>query len=480
MTEPTPTAGPLTDAGTDRPRRRGHRTWAARPPSRVRLALAAACCLPGVASSSVVTAIPSITATLHTSLSTAGLVVVGFFVGATVGVVAAGRAVDLLGARRILLGGLAVALIASFAAAMAPSVSWLIAARVALGAASASLYPATLSALSYSNRRACRPVTTGLSAIVMASEPMFALGPVVGGAAVSMGGWRAACLILLPIAGLALVLVATALPQDPDGTQAPTTVPGGRARFDVVGAAWFTLVVALFVSVMLVPVRVTSWTAAIPLVLCIGLAVLILHCRRVRSPLLDLGLMVRPQIGLALTRTALVYVAVFGCVLGVPLWLQGNGMDAVTTGAALIPITVVSVISMALAWRTVNRGAVRGPLAIGAASLMCFGTVVLLTHSMRDLAMTAVVAVLGIACGTVALSNHHVLIAATPQHQALANVSIVRSGQLVAGILASVLVIDCDPGTDSGLRALALGVVALGVVLAASTVIVRSHGEVWR
>ncbi|UYM03470.1 MFS transporter [Solicola gregarius] len=122
----------------------------------------------------------------------------------------AGRIADAIGRRRLLAAGMLVFTVASLAAAAAPTYELLLAARAIQGLGAALLLPASLAYVLSDSPPERRPAAIGLwsaSAAVAA-----ALGPVVGGILVDVGGWRWLFCINVPI-GAWLVYETLRLPR---------------------------------------------------------------------------------------------------------------------------------------------------------------------------------------------------------------------------------------------------------------------------
>ena len=104
---------------------------------------------------------------------------------------------------------------ASLICGLAPSATWLVAARLAQGAGAALLTPTSLAIIgsAYSGER--RGVAIGTWAA--AGALTTALGPPLGGWLVDTIGWRSIFFVNLPVAAVAL-LFALKLPPDRDST----------------------------------------------------------------------------------------------------------------------------------------------------------------------------------------------------------------------------------------------------------------------
>ncbi|MEJ7599659.1 MAG: multidrug effflux MFS transporter, partial [Kofleriaceae bacterium] len=142
--------------------------------------------------------VPSETAQLTLSLFLIGFAGAQLFVG---------YLSDAWGRRRVMLGGLAVFVVAGLACTIAPSIEILIACRVLQGIG-ASAPPVVARAMVRDTQpaaQAARILSTMLAALAIA--PM--LGPVIGGVILRVVGWRA-IFATLAVCGIALFVIAHA------------------------------------------------------------------------------------------------------------------------------------------------------------------------------------------------------------------------------------------------------------------------------
>jgi EmrB/QacA subfamily drug resistance transporter len=123
-----------------------------------------------------------------------------------------GRFADVVGGRRLFLAGLAAFTAGSVLCAAAPSVPLLVAARVLQAAGGALLVPSSqllvMAAFPPEQRMKVIGVMAGVAALASA------LGPVLGGLMVDLGGWRLVFLVNLPV-GLAALAAGRRMPQPP-------------------------------------------------------------------------------------------------------------------------------------------------------------------------------------------------------------------------------------------------------------------------
>src|SRR5437868_14731934 len=120
-------------------------------------------------------------------------------------ILTAGALGDRIGAKRVFMAGFAIFTAASLACALSPNAAVLIAARLIQGLAAAILVPNSLALLShaYPDDR-----ERGRAVAIWAAGASLALtaGPFVGGALITLVGWRAIFLVNLPIGLIGLWL----------------------------------------------------------------------------------------------------------------------------------------------------------------------------------------------------------------------------------------------------------------------------------
>lgn len=261
---------------------------------------------------------------------------------------------DRIGRRRLLMIGIVAFGIVSVFAACATSPEMLIAARVALGIAGATLMPSTLSLISnlFSDARQ-RSLAIGIWATSFALG--MALGPVVGGVMLNHFWWGAAFLLAVPVAIVLLVA-------------APLLVPEHRAphsgRFDLISVA-LSLVAILPVIYAVKRFAKDGLGGVTIAVLVIGLISAVLFVQRqgmLASPLLDMRLFANRTFSAALSVLLLGLVGVGGSMLLITQQLQlVEGLPPVEAGLWMGPpalMMFLAAIGAPLVARRVSPGIV--------------------------------------------------------------------------------------------------------------------------
>ncbi|WP_067487352.1 MFS transporter [Actinomadura hibisca] len=229
----------------------------------------------------VTNALPAIREDLGTGLEGLEWTVNAYTLTFAVLLLPAAAIADRYGRRRLFIGGLALFTLASAAAALAPSIGVLIAARAVQGVGGAVLAPLTLTLLAAAVPAAKRPVA--LAAWSVMSGLGVALGPVVGGAVTESVSWEWIFWINVPPGLVVLALAPRFL----------TESRGPAKRLDLPGTALITLGL-LGVVLGLVRGNGHGWTSAQVLAGLLGgaalLAAFLVREARAEHPMLPLGL----------------------------------------------------------------------------------------------------------------------------------------------------------------------------------------------
>ncbi len=244
--------------------------------------------------------------------------------------VPAGRLADLLGRKRLFMGGLITFVGASALCAAAPGPAWLIAARILQAAGGAILMPTSLALLLAefpTQQRALAVAVWSATGAVAA-----AAGPPVGGLLVQ-ASWRWVFLVNLPIGLVTVVLAARVLSESRD--------PAGKGFPDLAGAA---LLVLASSALMLAIVQGQSWgwTSVRVLGLLVGAAVLtaafVYRSLRHGAPVLELGLF-RSRAFSAANIASTLFFAAFGAMLlsNVLFLTRAWHEDILTAGLQISP-----------------------------------------------------------------------------------------------------------------------------------------------
>jgi EmrB/QacA subfamily drug resistance transporter len=254
---------------------------------------------------------------------------------------------DRFGRRRILIVGLSLFTAASVACALAPSMSWLIAARALQGAGGAMVMPLAMALLSAAFAPTERARALGLFSGVTGLALLA--GPVVGGAIIQGVDWHWIFWLNVPI-GLATIVQARA--------RIPESF-GSTAALDRIGLL-LASAAALVAVWGLSRANFAGWTS--PEVLTALAAGLVLGVAfvgwelRTRQPMIPMRLFGSRTFSAANAACFLFTGALYGALFFNAQFLQtAQGYSPLATGLRLLPWTATLFIFAPLAGRLVNR-----------------------------------------------------------------------------------------------------------------------------
>jgi DHA2 family methylenomycin A resistance protein-like MFS transporter len=311
-----------------------------------------------VDSTAVNVALPAIGHGTHGDVTWLQWVVDGYTLSFAGLLLTGGALAERLGARRVFGAGLVLFTAASTACGLAPSLPFLVAARVAQGAGAALQVPSSLVLLQATfPTRAGRARAFGVWGAIAGIGA--ASGPVVGGLLVSAWSWRGVFFLNLPLALTALILGARSVPAAARRERA-VDLPG-----QLLGIAGLGLLAAA-----LVQAGRAGWTS--PLVLGgFGLAAaacggFILAERAAAEPMLPLSLFSRPAFRSGSAVGLLINFGFYGQLFVMSLYLQDTrGYSALAAGLALLPEAALISIASALSGRIMARTGPRLPMLTG-------------------------------------------------------------------------------------------------------------------
>ncbi len=276
--------------------------------------------------------------------------------------VAGGVIGDRRGRRLTFLTGLALFAAGSLGCALAPSIPWLLTARVVQALGPVLVLPASLAIVSaIFPDPAARAKAIGFWGA--GSGLGVAAGPTVGGIVVDAFGWRGVFAMNVPLAVLLFVLALRSIPH-----LRPTQAP---ARFDVGGAATLTLGVAA-VAYAIIEGRIEGWASAhVAVSSAVAVAALtgFAHVeRRHPAPLVDLALLGRRPFLAANLGAAALSFAMFGMTVFLSGFFQQiQGRSPTEAGFCLLPFGLGIVVLAPISGRITAAVGARRPMVGGLA-----------------------------------------------------------------------------------------------------------------
>ncbi|MFF4900181.1 DHA2 family efflux MFS transporter permease subunit [Streptomyces sp. NPDC001068] len=279
---------------------------------------------------------------------------------------------DRFGRRRLFLAGLTVFTAASAAAAMAPGIDSLIAARAVQGVGAAVMMPLTLTLLTAAVPEARRGMAYGIWGAV--NGLAVASGPLIGGSLTEHVSWHWIFWLNVPL-GLALLPLARLRLAESHGTGAPLDFPGTL----LASGGLFGIVYGL------VRGPADGWTSSLVLTgLFAGGALLVgfvIHGSRARNPMLPMRLFRSRAFSGINAASLLMFLGMFGSIFLLSQYMQGVlGYSPTEAGLRMLPWTgmpmLVAPIAGILSDRIGGRPVAAAGLFLQAAGLGYMASVV--------------------------------------------------------------------------------------------------------
>ena len=303
-------------------------------------------------------ALPTLGRDFHTSIATIQWVPTVYLLAFASVIPLTGWASGRFGSRPLWLASLALFMAGSLLAGLSWSIGSLIAFRVLQGIGGGMIMPLGQTILA----QAAGPQRMGRVMSIVGVPMLLApiAGPVIGGVLVGTASWRWIFFVNLPVGAIAVLLALRLLPSTPRRPQ----------RLDVRGLGLLSGGIAIFVFGLADVGQKGTVTAALPLGMLLGgallIALFVVHALRSPNPLLDVRLFVRRGFGTAAATNLVLGVALFGVALLLPLYFQIlRGESPLRTGLLLIPQGAGAAVAIGIAGALTDRVGARRVVPVG-------------------------------------------------------------------------------------------------------------------
>jgi EmrB/QacA subfamily drug resistance transporter len=375
-------------------------------------------------------ALPSIGRDLHADVAGLQWTLNGYLLTLAALILLGGSLGDRFGRRLVFCVGVVVFTAASAICALAPTIEWLIAARVIQGLGGALLTPGSLAIIESTFVPGDRARAIGAWSAL--GGVAAAVGPLIGGYLVESLSWRWVFLINLPVGVIVVLAALRHVPESRDPEAAGgNDVPGSVLATLGLGGVTFALIDAEggfspagYIAAVVGPV---------------ALAAFVFAERRQRSPMLPLDIFRSRQFTAANLVTFVVYGAMGGVFFLLAVELQtGLGYSPVAAGAATLPMTAMMLVFAARGGALAQRIGPRIPLTVGPLLIACGMVLMTRIGPGASYVGTVLPAVLVFGAGlvfVVAPVTATVLAAAPERHSGVAsgvNNAVARTASLIA------------------------------------------------
>jgi DHA2 family multidrug resistance protein-like MFS transporter len=377
-------------------------------------------------------ALPTIAREFHAAVSSSIWIVNGYQLAITISLLPLASAGDIIGYRRIYLGGLALFTVASLACALSGSLPALALARVlqGFGAAGIMSVNTALVRFIYPHRLLGRGI--GYNALVVAISA--AIGPTVASGILAVAHWPWLFAVNVPIGIAAVVVGWYALPH----------TPRGRHKFDAISAVLSALTFGLLIA----SIDAIGHGARLGYALAelTGTAVLgfVLVQRQLHTaaPLLPVDLLRIPIFSLSVVTSICSFAAQMLAMVSLPFFLQDVlHYSAVATGLLIAPWPIGLAVMAPIAGRLADRypaGALGGTgLAVFAAGLLALALIP--AHaSAGDIAWRMALA--GIGFGLFQSPNNRAMLSSAPRERSGGASGMLGTARLLGQTIGAALV----------------------------------------
>lgn len=324
-------------------------------------------------------ALPTLTRAFNTTFPTVQWVVLAYLLTLATLMLSVGRLADMVGKKRVYTAGFVIFTTASALCGFAPTVTWLVGARVIQavgGAMILALGPAIITETFPPTERG-----RALGIIGTMVSLGIVLGPTVGGLLIQGLSWHWIFFVNLPIGIIGTLLAWRVIPD---------RRPAGGQQFDFGGA--ITLFMWLFALLLALSLG-QRWGWSDPRVLAllgvfgVTLALFLSIERRVPQPMVDLRIFKNRLFTVNLLTGFITFVSLSGTILLMPFYLQDIlGFDTRQLGLlmATVPLAtgLVAPFSGALSDRIGTRPMTVAGLAVLAAGFLAISTLGLTTTAL--------------------------------------------------------------------------------------------------
>ena len=422
-------------------------------------------------SSIIATALIAIGHEMHVGLGATASLVAVLYLASAIAQPTMGKIASRVGARRVFLCGLGIVGLGGVVGWLAPSLPWLMVARVLIGIGTSAGYPTAMALIRHRAHDSHTGIPGGvLSGIAIAGQATAALGLPIGGLLVGSVGWRSVFIVNIPLAIVGIVLTLVGVPADtPDPNARKQPLLRALDPLGIVLFAGTIIALLLFLSDLTHP----AWED-IPIVVVLAAATFVWE-RRARNPFIDLRMLARNR---PLVRTYLrvlvTMLAVYSVLYGLSQWMEeGRGLAAITVGLLLLPMNVIGALASALIGR---RNWVRIPLIVVGGTILAGGVLLIFVTSAVPIWLLILLSlVFGLSNGLGSVANQTALYAQAPDDEIGVASGLLRTASYIGAIFSSSLIglAFGARATDAGLHTIAFVFAGLGVALALLAILDR-------
>ena len=404
-------------------------------------------------------ALPSIAQSLQVSPAASVWIITAYQTALVMGLLPCAALGESLGYRRVFTGGVVLFTTASALCAFAPSLPWLVAARLLQGLGGAAIMALAIALLRQVVPHGQLGAAIGWNALAVALSS--AAGPMIGAAILAFGSWPWLFALNLPL-GVLVLLASRALPVVP-GTGRPLD------RLSVaINAGAFAALVLGAEAVIGSPALAAALVAAATL----GVIALVRREMPKAAPLIPVDLLRSDSFRISVIASVCCFAGVTMGLLALPFYLQhALGQGTLTAGLYMTPWPLMVALAAPAAGRLADRMSTAALCAAGGACLAVGLAAASLSPLNGDpLPLVPMTMLCGVGFGLFQVSNNRNMFLSAPLERSGAAGGMQGTarltGQTAGGVIMSLLfsLVSPDAAPRVGLAIAAVLTLVAGIV----------------
>ena len=363
-------------------------------------------------SSMIALALYSIQKDFGLSYLTVSWLISSFYLASAVAQPVAGKLGDLIGRKKMFLGGLILVAISAVGAPLAPAFAVLVIMRLFQAVGSGSIYPAGIGMVR-NHIRERQGAALGFIAVFMSA--MAALGPTIGGVLIAWGGWEAIFLVNLPLLLFCFILAWFVLPKDE--SKKKLSLRELREKMDLVGILFFTIGI-VGILLFLLSFKTTLNVGA-GIIGVISILLFVRHNLKTKMPFIDIRIFrSNRKLSLVYLQYIVINLIYYCLFFGLPGYFQdGLQLSVSFSGALMLFVSGTGIITAPLIGRWIDRAGVNPPILTGNL-LIVVGALLLWVFfgHVPVIVMVLIISLIGAGCSFGNVSLQAAMLEASPDH----------------------------------------------------------------
>ncbi|MFX3618897.1 MAG: MFS transporter [Sporolactobacillus sp.] len=385
-------------------------------------------------SSMIALALHSIQRDYHLSFATVSWLVSAFYLVSAVGQPVTGKAGDLVGRRKLFIGGLFLSAIASFLAPLSSTFLILLLMRLLQGIGNSTIYPSSVALVHRSV--SVEKQGSALAALAICASVMTAFGPTIGGFLIVWGGWPSIFYVNFPFIFISLILGFFVFPKDVRNHA--YHLKNFLKQLDIPGILLFSIsIIGLLWFLLTFKEQANFQILATGLV---AMALFIWRDWRSQTSFIDLHLLKNNhRLTLVYLLFILLNVANYCLFYGMPAFFQsGMDLDVRTSGMMMLSMSLAGVAASLFCGHWIDHLGPSGFLKLGAA-LTALGSLLLIIvafdHSLILIGLFLLLIGCGYGVGNVALQT--MMLLESPEEMVGTSAGLFQTCRFIGSIGAS-------------------------------------------